>query len=116
MSDNRTIHGDDKQRSSRRSRRYSFIVLFILVSGLFVIGTGFHIDQYTRVLATSEEIKELEDRIKELNDRRKRLEMLKSELYDFETIYEDAKADGMVYPASEQIYWLQIEGETRDKR
>ena len=117
MMENRDSERSAVQHSvPRKSRRYSFLLLFIFVAGLFVISMGFHIVQYTRVLATSEEIHQLEQQLNELKDRRNRLEMRKSELYDLVTIYEMAREEGMVYPPSDQIHWLQVQDDNWDKR
>ena len=97
-----TSKGSDEGR-----RRYGFIVLFVLIAGLFIISTVFHIDQYTRVLQVSEEIHALENRIVELKARRKKLEILKSELHRYEVLYDEARESGMEYPSPAQVFRLE---------
>ena len=69
MSKGRLQQQAEKGDMQGKSRRYGFVVFFIFVAGLFILGMGFHIDQYTEVLATSEEIFDPEERLKELRTR-----------------------------------------------
>ncbi|OGL45345.1 MAG: hypothetical protein A2161_12885 [Candidatus Schekmanbacteria bacterium RBG_13_48_7] len=105
---------EDKNKQNTRS--FGFIFLFILIGCLFIGGTIFHIDQYGKVLRINNEIQLLEKQLEAIKAKRKNLELQKSELSNFEAIYDTARENGMIYPKGSNLYWLQITGEERNQK
>ena len=101
---------ESRTESRSRKKRWKQFFLYFFIALLFVVGTIFHIDQYTKVLRISNEIHRLEKRLNTVKEKRKILELKKSDLCRYEMIYDSARKLGMSYPSRSHVYWLQTPG------